>query len=83
MEVLPREYGILEMAVKREWYGLIQPDIGVVSAGLRVKEIRKSCLISRTMLDTSLMSLGAAQNCQSVEEKLSGVFHIIASATEE
>ena len=45
LEVLPREYSVLEMAVKRKWYGLLQPDIGVASAGLRVKEMRKGCLI--------------------------------------
>ena len=45
VEVLPREYSVLEMAVKRKRYGLLQVDIGVASAALRVKEIRKSCLI--------------------------------------
>jgi len=33
------------MAVKRKWYGLLQPDIGVASADLGVKEMRKGCLI--------------------------------------
>ena len=40
-----REYSVPEMAVKRKWYGLLQPDIGVASAGLRVKEMRKGCLV--------------------------------------
>ena len=35
----------MEMAVKRKRYGLLQVDIGVASAGLCVKEMRKSCLI--------------------------------------
>ena len=61
LKVLPREYSVLEMAVKRKWYGLLQPDIGVASAGLRVKEMGKGCLILLSMLDASLLSLGAAK----------------------
>ena len=34
------------MAVKRKWYGLLQPGIGVARAGLGVKEMLKGCLIS-------------------------------------
>ena len=40
-----KSYSVLEMAVKRKWYGLLQPGISVASAGLRVKELRKGCLI--------------------------------------
>ena len=43
--VFSKCYSVLEMAVKRRWYGLLQPGIGVASAGLRVKEMRKGCLI--------------------------------------